>query len=574
MENTNKVSKEGLFHKKKLIRSAVPFLALYFMFFIYLPSDSFINNSIDFHFAYQYFIGYGVLFFLGFTVVSILVAMLLPGTVHRIFMALVTGLDICVYIQYVFLNQNLILLDGETVAWERHKTFATVTLIVWIAILFLFPVLQIKFAKGYEKIRVKLPFFLFAMQFVSLIIMIILAGSEIFKVKADFMSGQEQFVVSSRKNVIVFMLDAVDNIYFEKILAENPEEFQGYEDFTLYNNTCSVFDSTPTSTTQMFTGMDFHVELPGTEWYEQAWSSDKANEFFDRFHRAGYTINGYSIETDSQSHYIGKFDNCQEYTSMDDMNVDALAMSYEFNKLALYRALPFVFKKYVAMENVNFNAHFSLKNKVCYDNQDFAKQMKLSLSESDNNYLIVQHLNGTHFPCSDQIGETKYLLEMIRGYMEQMKELGVYDEACIIITSDHGEHNDSHPEFGATPIMMIKRGNSSSEEMTISSAPVYHKDFQATLLECAGLYDKAADESVFGRSMFDIAEDELRERTWYDRGKDSDFEKVQSLSSTSWAWSGCNVYFSYTYTGDARDFRKMVAERNITKIYQMTDNKG
>lgn len=574
MENRKKKSENSRLTRKKFLSSAIPFVALYFMFFVYLPSDSFINNSIDFQFAYQYFIGYGVLFFLGFTLVSVLIAMLLPEAVHRIFMALVTGLDICVYIQYVFLNQNLILLDGETVAWEKHSVFSVVTLVVWIAILVLFLILEVKFDRAYEKVKVKLPFFLFAVQFVSLIIMIILAGTEIFKVKADFMSGNEQFVVSSRKNVVVFMLDAVDNIYFEKILAEEPEAFRGYEDFTLYNNTCSVFDSTPTSTTQMFTGMEFCVELPGTEWYEQAWSSDKANEFFDRFHRAGYTINGYSIETDSQSHYVGKFDNCQEYTKLEDMDVDALAMSFEFNKLALYRALPFVFKKYVAMENVDFNAHFSLKNKVCYDNQDFAEQMQLTLSDSSKNYLIIQHLNGTHFPCSDQIGETKYLLEILRDYMNQMKELGVYDNASIIITSDHGEHNDAHPEFGATPILMIKRSNVSSDEMTISGAPVYHKDFQATMLDCAGLYNKAADEQFFGRSVFDIGEDEQRERTWYDRGKDSDFEKVQSLSSTSWAWSGCNVYFSYTYTGNVNDLRKMVAERNITKIYQMTDNKG
>ncbi|MGN0403573.1 MAG: hypothetical protein ACI4HQ_15130 [Acetatifactor sp.] len=574
MEKTQKKSEKSKFTEERLLRSAIPFVALYFMFFIYLPSDSFINNSIDFHFAYQYFIGYGILFFVVATLISVLLVMLLPGAVHRIFMALVTGLDICVYIQYVFLNQNLILLDGETVAWEKHRVFSAVTLIVWIVLLVLFLVMELRFSKFYEKIRLKLPFLLFAVQFVSLIIMIILAGTEIFKVKADFMSGREQFVVSSKKNVVVFMLDAVDNIYFEKILAENPEAFQGYEDFTLYKNTCSVFDSTPTSTTQMFTGMEFCVELPGTEWYEQAWSSDRANAFFDRFHKAGYTINGYSIETDSQSHYLGKFDNCQEYTDMADMDIDALAMSFEFNKLALYRALPFVFKKYVEMENVNFNAHFSLKNKVCYDNQDFAEQLSLSLSDSDKNYLIVQHLNGTHYPCSDQIGETEYLLEVLRDYMDQMKELGVYENASIIITSDHGEHNDAHPEFGATPILMIKKSNVSSDEMTISDAPVYHKDFQATMLDCAGLYNKATDEKLFGRSVFDIAEDEQRERTWYDRGKDSDFEKVQSLSSTSWAWSGCNVYYSYTYTGDANDLRKMVAARNITKIYQMTDNKG
>ena len=142
------------------------------------------------------------------------------------------------------------------------------------------------------------------------------------------------------------------------------------------------------------------------------------------------------------------------------------------------------------------------------------------------------------------------------------------------ITSDHGRHNDSEPDLAGTPIFMIKRSNTTGSELKISDVPVYHEDIQATLLDCAGLYEQNEDEQIFGRSVFDLKEGELRERTWYDRRYDSDFKSVKTLGSVQFAWSGCNTYYGYSYIGNTDVLADMVSSGNVTNIYQMTDNKG
>ncbi|MGN0581202.1 MAG: hypothetical protein ACI4KB_00715, partial [Oscillospiraceae bacterium] len=100
-------------------------------------------------------------------------------------------------------------------------------------------------------------------------------------------------------------------------------------------------------------------------------------------------------------------------------------------------------------------------------------------------------------------------------------------------------------------ILMIKRKNVTQPEMSFSGAPVYHEDIQATLLDCAGLYDKENDEQLWGRSMFDIEENEQRTRTWIDRVREN--------------------YHVYTYTGDTDTLRKIVAEGNTVKKVKITN---
>lgn len=550
--------------------------AFFFIIYIYLPCDTFINNIGDFDFALQDFIFGKVQEFLKMTVLFSAVVSLLNNSANRIVTSAITGFAMCVYVQYMFMNKNLNLLDGEVLNWDEHLIFAVFTIIVWSIILGLCIFAGIENNRIYNLLKVRLPLMLTLLQVLSLSLMIVFSNGKIFKSEVDYLNGDEQYKVASEENVIVFILDALDNSYFQEILNKEPDLFDGFEDFTLYTNTCSVFDSTPTSLTQMFTGMDFAVELPGNEWYEKAWNGEKANEFFQRFHNEGYTVNGYNIELDSVTRCKGKFDNY--FSSEDGKSLDRIVnkkgILQDFNQLSLYRALPFAFKRYIEIDKVNFNENIVYKNSAHYENDEFDNHLSLSLGENSSKYFIVEHLHGTHLPCSDVMAETKYLLEIMRKYINQLKELGVYYNSSILILSDHGAHNDLIPETANTPVFMIKNKNTHHEKMLLSAAPVYHEDIQATLLDCAGLYKASEDEEMFGRTVFDINENEQRSRTWYDRRFDSNYDSVGRLDSMTWAWGGCNVYYAYTYTGDTEVLNEMVSSGNVSNIYQMTDNKG
>ena len=100
-----------------------------------------------------------------------------------------------------------------------------------------------------------------------------------------------------------------------------------------------------------------------------------------------------------------------------------------------------------------------MKDHIAHENFDFdlgLRQKGLSL-DKNSNYFIVQHLQGTHLFTTDEFGYNKEdatLEETAKGcmvvmeeYINQLKQLGVYDDATIIITADHGRASDSQVIF-------------------------------------------------------------------------------------------------------------------------------
>lgn len=89
-------------------------------------------------------------------------------------------------------------------------------------------------------------------------------------------------------------------------------------------------------------------------------------------------------------------------------------------------------------------------------------------------------------------------------YLEELKRLGLYDEATIVVTADHGEWYIAEDIVRPTsPIMLVKpstQPDGSDEPVKRSSVPTGHVDLAATLLEAAG-----GDASAYGgMSVFDV----------------------------------------------------------------------
>lgn len=76
-------------------------------------------------------------------------------------------------------------------------------------------------------------------------------------------------------------------------MRENPQVFEGLEDFTVYRNACSVFDYTLASVTQMLTGAEDCPMYDTETWLKSARESDKTADFYGRLHNAGYRVNAY-----------------------------------------------------------------------------------------------------------------------------------------------------------------------------------------------------------------------------------------------------------------------------------------
>lgn len=532
--------------------------ALVFTVLVYLPCDTFINNSSDFNFPIGVFIFDFVLKAVIYLIPAAYFGLVLNEKAVDFLCTLFCGLTLCVYAQYMFMNRNLGLMMGESMNWEEHTAYGIITLAVWIVLLILPFVLRKVHSKLWRRLSAAIPAFIGGVQLLTLIVMIISSDGSIYVYKNNVLDGSRQYVVSSKKNIVTFVFDAVDNYYFEQLLASSPEAFAGFEDFTLYNNTCSVHDYTMASMTQMLTGEMSCPMYDTASWLENAWNGEKAEDFYCRLHDAGYTVNAYMNADVPIELLSGKIDNCSN--GAEPLFVNKEEILTNLFKLNRYRYMPFLLKPLFDTNEVNFKGFVGYKEGFDYYNDDYLEALTsngLSKSRDNDNYFIIEHLNGAHQPCDDVIEETKKCLAIAREYINRLKAMGLYEDSTIIITSDHGRHTSSFDAAAPTPIFMVKEAGKSGGEMKISTAPVYHADFLATYLKAAGIYG-GGDEDMYGVSVFDLSDDMMRERTWYDHTGDNAYPNPNGAA--------CNIYRAFRYTGNQETLWEMTKNSSPAEI--------
>lgn len=444
------------------------------------------------------------------------------------------GLMTGIYVQYMFLNYHLGQMAGGAYDWRGNVGRTIFNTMVWLLIFAALFLLE-RVVKNRLLLKVYFPLFLLGIQTVAVVSCILSAPKEAFEYGNCSFDGKEQFVVSSKNNVILFVLDAVDNSFINTIMEEDLYDFDAFQDFSMYTNTCSVFDNTTRSMPQMMTASTYD-EYPVD--YLTA---------YQRMKEAGYTINLYGYESYQMEDWFSYVDNLIKWKETDQIMVDYRKIIKNSTGLVMYLILPDLLKKQVPVEKLSFagiaNA-FSLKD-IAYANEDFRQNLLLTVNPQSENYFIMEHIFGAHEPNEGFEKATMECLDIVKEYINQLKKLGLYEQATILVTADHGLHDDS-PVFEfptvATPVFMIKMPNQQQEQMKLVETPVYHTDILPTILYAMDLYHEDG-EKLFGKTIFDYQEHEQRERKYYNRFLDDD-----------------NKYYEYTYTGDAKDLEKVMKQ--------------
>lgn len=483
--------------------------------------------------------------------------------VFNIVYSVVVGLLLAIYVQYLFFNRNLGTLTGVKYNWTDDAVLSIINLIVWALLIIGSIVVLIKkknAVKGYMYVTA----FVLLIHLSTYAVILLQADKQCFSYAASYFSFENQFNVGSDENIIVFVIDAADNRYLKNLYSQNDEIFDEYSDFTMYTNTCSVYDYTALSMLQMVTNLEFDNTLNNNERRAVAWNTPWATEFFDRLHNAGYKVEAFNLDDEKTMNVVGKLDNAFSFDPETDkpLYIGYKKIRKSVEQMTSFTAFPNVMKSLVNMNKTSFAKAIVYRNQIeCYGNDDFYNNLELAYGENDK-YVLYQHIDGCH-PPDDNEDTMKYCMEIVAEYIRQMKELGVYDKATIIVTADHGILDPSEKTGedmeAATPILLIKKANESEDRMRLSSAPVYHRDIMPTILYAAGLYnpENEADVKLFGKTFFDFNEDEERERIWYDRVNDRNYDSVGVY----------NTYYGYTYTGDTEVLEQVVNEGVNVTIY-------
>ncbi len=143
------------------------------------------------------------------------------------------------------------------------------------------------------------------------------------------------------------------------------------------------------------------------------------------------------------------------------------------------------------------------------------REQRVSLNDEAKSFRFI-HMLGPHKPYSlDEEGrpsptpttreqQARGSLALVADYLRQMKELGLYDDATIVVTADHGNWQLA-PEGIIEPtsvIMLVKPPESAAEAaepVRFSDVPTGHLDYTATIADAVG-----ADASKYGPTVFQV----------------------------------------------------------------------
>lgn len=522
------------------------------------PLEIFFGNEKDFNFWYTDFYGVLVLISVVTWIVLALLVALLPQKIFRFVNSTILAVALASYIQNMFMNIKLSEADGSPMKWESLQTFSVINLAIWIAIVIAVVVVFALLLKKWNFPAMAFAGFFSAIQLVAVVTLLVSSIGKEPESNYVQMSGKDQFKVSGGENMIVFVLDTFGSGQLELALEQYPDMLDGMQDFTYYNNADCHYYCTFPSMTNMLTGINFDFQVPLSQvWLADAWNSERAKSFYETLHEDGYTCNLYSGETGYvYGNLINLEDKWDNICPM-DTKVETKQLSKLMLKMSIYRYVPYVLKPHFEVLTMEFDPVVTYVDSVGVidDNASFyamLKQQSLSVDESMDNAFIVQHLFGTHLPYTldenammvkeAQAEQTaKGLMVIVNEYLTQLKNLGLYEDANIIVTADHGSwyNNDTQPIF------FLKKSGEKHERLQTNTAPISLDDFQATIMSLIG-----EDSAEYGTSVFEWQPGQERERTVYMRFTDDAYPDVPG--------SVFNIYGGYTYMTDREELNAKV----------------
>lgn len=470
-----------------------------------------------------------------FTIIAILITAivlsLFRGKLFTVLLALAFAVSLCFYIQAMFMNNGLPSADGREVDfWGDHKTMMIVSLIVWI-------VLIVGIALVSNINRSRFQGFAAAISIVLIFVQAVGVGSlfanQITERSYSSDLGPTQITedgmneVSSKNNVIMFVLDRFDTKTMDSVLQEYPDALNEWQGFTYFHNSNSVMIPTNNAIPYMLTGV--HPD-EGEDLVHYRETRYQRSTFLKDMHDSNYSVGIYSpdlqlnkmSDEDSQKYVASNTINIHPLSSM-KINVENAVKS--LIKCSLYRDAPWVFK-----ERFRFYTDDINRNVISYqsdgspadtvhvtDDVRYYEKLKDSgITVDDRGYngaFRLIHLNGDHDPYylnenaedvgvgnSDETTQARAAIHIVNEYLKQLKEKGLYDNATIIITSDHGNWHSSEdlPDYATTPIMFAKKSGTGEGNVVRTDSPVSHSQLMATILSAMG-----QNYSKYGSTIFE-----------------------------------------------------------------------
>lgn len=553
--NTQKRKKyKGFSFKERLIPAILLSLALPTSTVLFGTFELYSGNMQEFQFSLMDFWGYCIIISLFISAVTFAILVNLHGKVFDIVYAILAWISVMLMIQGNYLSRGVItgfLGDGNMSDISMAQII--INAIVWLSLcaLFLIAVLKVRNRDIIKSAMTVVMIAVIAMPFMNFAVTSL--TSDVYtpiSERSDSNDPEEPKVLTSKylteisqnKNVVIFLIDRFDAKYAESAMNQMPELFSELDGFVYYNDNISMYPRTYPSVAYLLTGKKQDFKQSRTDYFKTAYSNADGLKLL--------ADNGYKVNIYTDSYYAYEDANvmsgyASNLTGVSDREVNGnFNLALNMIKGAFYFRVPFamsnvvgsdlstpLFSKYVTFETEY--PKYEIDNRSVY----YALTGSEYSENTDSNTFSFIHMQGIHLPnlydkdwneidsshesAYDSALAVKVSMESINAYIQKMKQMGVYDDATIIITGDHAAAvSDTKDVQGPRrTALFIKKSGEHGSDMTVSSKEVCQDNLWATILDS----EKIETDTDFGRSIFDITENEQIKRYYYFQRMDSGF---------------------------------------------------
>lgn len=505
-------------------------LFLIVTYVVFTPSSLFLSNIEEFSISYgkllPVLVATAVILL---TVILIMAALLQKEIVVIRFRMLIFSVALGFYLQSNFLNPDLPELNGMAIEWKQYAVSGVISTLVWMLCIIGIQVTVTFWKDKISKITKYASYFISAVQIVTLVVLLLTTSDS--KGYNIALLKEDEFTVGKNNNVIIFVLDSLGAAKMEEVLAEDVKMRENLSDFTFFTNAVSGGAYTSVGMPMFFTGMEFDSSWQNYDDYlQEAWSEVdlyeklKEQNFDIRIFTDGRYLTNVSDDVITNAMYVGNSYYIENY-------VDFAEDIYRF---ASFYTMPQLLKPQFWMysdditkqikttgwenrEDENNLASVNGADNYTFDDvqfyQDFLNAEGLSV-KYDNAYRLY-HLSGAHEPYnmdenakpadSDEIRQIKGSMKIVNEYIEELKQLNLYDSSTIIIMADHGKGTDAEG-IQQNPCVLVKQ-TQEKHDLVYNDSPIHFRNVFATIAKVT-----LNDYTNYGPSVYDIDENSDVER--------------------------------------------------------------
>lgn len=510
--------------------------------FLSIPYSIYRGNLNEFVAPFTSIVLFFALPFMLITFAITAIGFLTPKEYYQRYVSMLFMCCLLIWLQGNILVWRYGFIDGHGIEWSEGAWRGWIDSMIWIGLLSIAFVFYRKIARSAPLAGVVMIF----LQLVSIALMSYQSTdvwNKRFPIHIE--PPRELYEFSQKQNVIHILLDDVQSPVFQEIIEKDRNHYySSLEGFTFFNDTAGSFPTTYMSIPAIFSGQNYDNSIPMATFLNKVLNGRTIpNILYDR---------GFDVDLVTESVYgkAGRYSSFYTIpvpyglTKKDYVISDAALMI----DLVLFRCTPHFLKRFIYRNQPWFFQGLVYVQPPHFAHKVFLSQMinRMSVKSDKPAYKFV-HLMTPHAPyvvdknCEyvefaegteeDVKMQLQCSLDDVIEFLNKLKILNIYDSSLIILNADHGnrllvdmENIDKTTETdfkkskdsfrrmvgSALPLMAIKRPYAKGI-LKISGIQATLSDIPATIGSVLGI-----TENLPGRSVFQIGQDEERERIFHD----------------------------------------------------------